>query len=117
MTISSPVAPQDPQDDSSGPDGPTRCTPRGLPIRRPCPYPATAPTTRSTTCECNGPCMCAAPVPLLRWFAAQVAVYHGPTPGQESRGQCGQSLRSCGMCMLVASLYRSINERWQGILP
>ncbi|HEY9475650.1 MAG TPA: hypothetical protein VIS06_17595 [Mycobacteriales bacterium] len=61
--------------------------------------------------------MCAAPVPLLRWFAAQVAVYHGPTPGQEHRGQCGVPLRSCGMCMLVASLHRAISERWQGILP
>ena len=68
-------------------------------------------------CDCNGPCMCAAPVPLLRWFAAQVSVYHGPVPARPDAGQCGQPLRMCGICMLVAALHRAARERWRGILP
>lgn len=54
--------------------------------------------------------MCAAPVPLLRWFAAQVAVYHGPDAHRPEFGQCGQALRMCAMCTLVASLYRATHH-------
>ncbi|HEX5494075.1 MAG TPA: hypothetical protein VFX70_05805 [Mycobacteriales bacterium] len=61
--------------------------------------------------------MCAAPVPLLRWFAAQVSVYHGPAVNPFGHGQCGQPLRMCGICMLVASLHRAAREGWPGILP
>lgn len=117
MTIRYPVPPTWPAG-SSDADEPASYTTRGLPIRRPAPSPhPPASAAQAPACDCNGPCMCAAPVPLLRWFAAQVAVYHGPASGQEHQGQCGQPLRSCGMCMLVASLHRAIHERWQGILP
>lgn len=61
--------------------------------------------------------MCGVPVALLRWFAAQVSVYHGPTGDDTGSGQCGQTLRQCGMCMLVASLHRAARDHWPGILP
>jgi hypothetical protein len=72
-------------------------------------------------CDCNGPCTCGVPVALLRWFAAQVSVYHGPaddgTDSGHATGLCGQPLRQCGMCMLVASLHRAARDHWPGILP
>lgn len=71
---------------------------------------------RDRNCDCNGPCMCAVPVALLRWFAAQVSVYHGPAADAVT-GLCGQTVRRCGMCMLVASLHRAARDHWPGILP
>lgn len=93
-------------------------TTRGVPVReqRSTP-PVTSSASQPNSCDCNGPCMCAVPIPLLRWFAAQVSVYHGPAQGQSDRGQCGVALRACGMCMLVTSLHRAVREHWQGILP
>lgn len=68
-------------------------------------------------CSCNGPCQCRVPVPLLRWFAAQVAVYHGPGHDDPNTGRCGARIRACGMCMLVASLDRAASAGWTGVLP
>lgn len=88
-------------------------------MTRPDPRPRPRPPGRlpGARCDCNGPCMCAAPVPLLRWFAAQVSVYHGPEAHSLDFGLCGQSLRMCGICMLVATLYRATHHHWPGILP
>lgn len=96
-------------------------SPNTQPYPRPCPRPPARPgqseSIAPSRCDCNGPCMCAAPVPLLRWFAAQVSVYHGPVAGRPDDGLCGLALRMCGICMLVAGLHRAACDRWRGILP